>query len=84
MVACGSFEELQTTGIDFAALLKEHESLKQEDVSRTSSIYSIPGAIATEINPIADDIILEVGVYLAVIFKSCSQYSLTILVIVLI
>ncbi|XP_030838051.1 multidrug resistance-associated protein 4 isoform X2 [Strongylocentrotus purpuratus] len=60
MVACGSFEELQTTGIDFAALLKEHESLKQADVvSRTSSIYSIPGAIATEINPIADDIILE-------------------------
>ncbi|XP_030838050.1 multidrug resistance-associated protein 4 [Strongylocentrotus purpuratus] len=60
MVACGSFEELQTTGIDFAALLKEHESLKQEDVvSRTSSIYSIPGAIATEINPLADDIILE-------------------------
>ncbi|XP_063966914.1 ATP-binding cassette sub-family C member 4-like isoform X1 [Lytechinus pictus] len=61
MVACGSYIELQTYGIDFAALLKEHQSLQQEEVlSRTSSVHSIPGSIATEINPHVDDIILEV------------------------
>ncbi|KAJ8030792.1 hypothetical protein HOLleu_27302 [Holothuria leucospilota] len=42
MVDCGTYEELQTRGIDFAALLKEYEDeeCKSEKLSRSQSIIS--------------------------------------------
>lgn len=42
MVDCGTYEELQTRGIDFAALLKEYEDeeRKSEKLSRSQSIIS--------------------------------------------
>ena len=62
VVACGSYEELQTSGIDFATLLKEYEEEVEakESRSRASSVHSIPASLVSEIASLAEDIELQV------------------------
>ncbi|XP_071488858.1 ATP-binding cassette sub-family C member 4-like [Diadema antillarum] len=62
MVGCGSYKELQTSGVDFAALLKEYKNEEeQETLSRTSSLHSIAGSVVSEISAFpGDDITLQV------------------------
>ena len=54
MVTCGTYEELQTSGVDFAALLKEYE--QEEEIDHVSQT----GSVRLRKISVCDDMVLQV------------------------